>query len=312
MKTNISEYTIPERSSAEEPPLPVYHTEIPRRGFTIIRASHYGMCFGVRDALTMAEESSLHEPSTILGELVHNGIVQDKLVKLGTLTGKLDDKSARTENVIITAHGASNKDMKRWKSNGYKITNTTCPLVHRAHQTLEKLVSQGLHPVVIGKKNHAEVNGLSRDQDGCIIIESIQDIEVLDTSTHYGIVSQTTQTIDHVECILKELDHRGILYTFKDTVCKPTKDRQKALNKLIEECDFILAVGGKNSNNTNQLVRKARLQGIDSMRIESPSEIDPRWFIGKKKVGITAGTSTLLTSVDDVVAFLKNCGGIEE
>ncbi|MBC8094630.1 MAG: 4-hydroxy-3-methylbut-2-enyl diphosphate reductase, partial [Akkermansiaceae bacterium] len=45
----------------------------------IIRAEHLGMCFGVRDAITLALETANREPLTILGDLVHNETVLAEL-----------------------------------------------------------------------------------------------------------------------------------------------------------------------------------------------------------------------------------------
>jgi len=286
------------------PPLP---------SFNIIRAQHYGMCFGVRDAFAAAKKAALSAPTTVLGELVHNGVVRQQLEELGTETGHLDNTEAATKSVLITAHGASNKDKQRWIQQGHTITDTTCPLVHKAHSALENLVHEGRIPVVIGKKNHAEVNGLTRDYDEAIIISSLEELQQLKTGERYGIVSQTTQPSSKVDSILCHLDTQlpFINYKFVDTICRPTKNRQRALDELINTCDFILVVGGVNSNNTKQLVNKALAHGIPSHRIERPEEIEASWLRNKRNIGVTAGTSTLLESVDAAVLALTKLGGKE-
>jgi len=51
----------------------------------ILRAYHLGMCFGVRDAIGLALAQT--EPSTILGELVHNESILDDLRSREVPTG---------------------------------------------------------------------------------------------------------------------------------------------------------------------------------------------------------------------------------
>jgi 4-hydroxy-3-methylbut-2-enyl diphosphate reductase len=92
---------------------------------------------------------------------------------------------------------------------------------------------------------------------------------------------------------------------FTDTVCQPTKNRQLALRKLIAECDTMVVVGGRNSNNTVQLVTAASAAGLAVFHIERAEELDPDWFTGTETVGLTAGTSTLKETVAAVQVRLE-------
>ena len=107
-------------------------------------AKHYGMCFGVRDALAEAERVASRRPATILGELVHNEVVMERLDKAGVREGQLEAEGAPTPDVIVTAHGASDRERKRWANIGYRVTDTTCPLVRKAHVAL--VGPGGIHP----------------------------------------------------------------------------------------------------------------------------------------------------------------------
>src|SRR6266705_2205653 len=128
----------------------------------IIRAEHLGMCFGVRDAIALAIETAAREPLTILGDLVHNESV---LVELRAKGIHIEQKSADvgTQTVMITAHGASERAMQETRQRGLNVLEATCPLVHMAHRSLAKLVGEGLHPVVIGRRDHVEVRGMTED-----------------------------------------------------------------------------------------------------------------------------------------------------
>src|SRR5215471_12046180 len=137
----------------------------------MLRAEHYGMCFGVRDAIAQAEQLATAGPLTILGELVHNPLVRERLRALGAEEGSLEQaESATSAKVMITAHGASLVSRKEWTARGYEVADGTCPLVHHLHAQLGKLVEAGYAPVIIGQEGHIEVRGLTGDFPQAVVI----------------------------------------------------------------------------------------------------------------------------------------------
>jgi len=270
---------------------------------TIHLAEHYGICFGVRDALALAEHIARDEPLTILGQLVHNPIARERLDALGVKQGALEDApGATTHRVLITAHGASDAARARWGAAGHAVEDATCPLVRHAHGQLRRLVEEGCHPVIIGKHGHVEVLGLAGDFPGATVLETDADLPGIPDRPLYGVVAQTTQPIDRVLKLLVAL--RACRPTsrvrFRDTVCRPTKDRQEALRKLIREVEVVIVVGGRNSNNTRELVETVRAAGLPAHHIERAGELQPGWFEGIERAGITGGTSTLPETVEQV------------
>jgi 4-hydroxy-3-methylbut-2-enyl diphosphate reductase len=265
----------------------------------ILVAENFGMCFGVRDAIARAEQLAAEQPLTILGELVHNPIVRERLHRQGVAEAALDSKSSSSRRVMITAHGASDGKRAEWRAAGFEVADGTCPLVQHAHEQLKRLVAAGFFPVVIGQPGHVEVEGLIGDFPEAIVVNSPEDIARLPKRPRYGIISQTTQPIDFVRGIVDLIRraHFEAKVRFADTVCKPTKDRQSALRKLIEATDAIVVVGGRTSNNTRQLVETCRGAGKIAFHIERPDELRADWFEGMKTVGLTAGTSTLPETV---------------
>jgi 4-hydroxy-3-methylbut-2-enyl diphosphate reductase len=271
-------------------------------------ARHYGMCFGVRDALRSTHDLAAQRKLTVLGELVHNPVVQEHLGRMGVMGGQLGDlSSASTKDVVITAHGAADRDRERWADAGFRVNDTTCPLVKKAHGALAQLVARGFFPVVIGMRDHVEVRGLIGDFPEAAVVESFRDILRLPAGVKLGIVSQTTQAIDHVERMVRRIEqcHPNVEVEFKDTVCQPTKDRQAALADLCAENEVVIVVGGANSNNTAQLARTVEKLGARAHRVARAEEIDPAWLRDVENVGVTAGTSTLDESVQQVFAALK-------
>jgi len=273
----------------------------------VILAQHYGVCFGVRDAIKQAEDVARRGELTILGELVHNPIAKERLGALGAVEGSLEAPSATTKQVMITAHGASNQAIAKWQERGHEVIDGTCPLVHQAHHALFELAAAGFHPTVIGKRGHVEVRGLIGDLPEASVIENAEDIASLPLKPRFGVVSQTTQPIDYVHALVAALkeERPDAVVEFRDTVCQPTKNRQTALRTLLDEVEAVVVVGGKNSNNTLALLKACQAAGKRSFHIERAEELQASWFEGVDRIGVTAGTSTLKETVASVKEWLE-------
>ncbi len=274
----------------------------------ILLARHHGMCFGVRDALRATHEAARRAPLTVLGQLVHNPVVDQHLKNVGALRGDLDDLgSAPTLHVAITAHGASDAHREAWAKAGHTVLDTTCPLVRKAHQALATLVAEGYQPVVIGEAGHVEVRGLTGDFPQAVVVLEEAELARIPPHPRLGVVAQTTQPTEAalwlIECI-KRLHPRSEV-RFVDTVCQPTRQRQEAMVELISRCDHIVVIGGRNSNNTRQLTQKAAAHGLPVVQVERAEELDAAWFTAARNVGVTAGTSTLDETVQAVMERLR-------
>lgn len=276
----------------------------------IILAEHFGICFGVRDAIVQAEELGRAAPLTILGELVHNPVVRERLRQQGIQEAHLDhsvNDSSLSKRVMVTAHGASDRKREAWRKAGFDLADGTCPLVRHAHAQLKHLVHAGYFPIVIGQRGHVEVRGLTEDFPEAVVIEGADDLVRLPRRERYGVISQTTQPVGHVRAMVVQIQQHNpqAEVRFVDTVCKPTKDRQRALQKLLVEADLIVVVGGHASNNTRQLTETCRRNGRRAIQVEQADELKPGDFAGVAVVGLTAGTSTMLETVQAVSRRLE-------
>ena len=270
-------------------------------------AEHYGFCFGVRDALAQAETLAEKGSLTVLGELVHNPIVRARLADRGVHESPLDDISlVPSARVMITAHGASDAARAAWTKAGHVVADGTCPLVRHAHAQLQRLVRDGYFPVVIGKAGHVEVRGLIGDFPEAQVVETAADIAGLPPRLRYGVISQTTQPLEKAQALVAAIRaaHPESEVRFCDTICKPTKERQSALQKLLAEVEAVVVVGGRHSNNTRELVRSVEAAGRIAFHIETPDDLRSEWFDQIERVGLTAGTSTLRETVAAVHARL--------
>ncbi len=147
-------------------------------GMKILRAGHLGMCFGVRDAISLALIESKARPVTILGDLVHNETVLQQLRSQGV---KIEHQVANiaTADVMVTAHGASQRALHQLEVRGLRVTEATCPLVHHAHRVVQSFVTNGFHPVIVGKRDHVEVRGITEDLAEFDVILTDEDVAAL-------------------------------------------------------------------------------------------------------------------------------------
>jgi 4-hydroxy-3-methylbut-2-enyl diphosphate reductase len=275
----------------------------------IIRAEHLGMCFGVRDAIALALKQAEAEPLTILGDLVHNETVLADLRARG-ITIEQEAARVRTRSVMVTAHGASGRALRRTRALGLNVLEGTCPLVDAAHRTVLKLAREGYHPVIIGRRDHVEVRGLTEDLDAFDVISSEEEVLQLREHSRIGVAAQTTQPIEKVRHLVGLIRQRfpDSDVRFIDTVCQPTKQRQHAAVELAHQCDVVVVIGGAHSNNTHELVRTCSLFCPRVHHVQTAADLCAEWFSDSYTVGLTAGTSTPDSVIDEVEARLRQFG----
>lgn len=259
----------------------------------IIRAEHLGMCFGVKDAIALALETARHEPLTVLGDLVHNETVLAEL-RARQIAFQNEAQAVATPTVMITAHGASELRRQSVRERGLRVLEATCPLVLVAHRALSNLVEQGFHPVIIGKRDHVEVRGMTEDLAVFDVVLNEDDIGQLQERPQFGVMAQTTQPIEYVRQLVQELRERfpNSEVRFIDTVCQPTKQRQHAAVELAKQADAVVVIGGAHSNNTHELVKTCAKYCPQVHHVQTADDLKPDWFSADDVVGITAGTST--------------------
>jgi 4-hydroxy-3-methylbut-2-en-1-yl diphosphate reductase len=275
----------------------------------IIRAQHLGMCFGVKDAISLALDQADAGPLTILGDLVHNATVTEALRARGIAVAQ-DVAQVRTQTVMVTAHGASERSLTRTRALGLQVVEATCPLVHVAHRAVAALVRDGYHPVIIGLRGHPEVRGLTEDLEAYDVILNEDDVLTLPEYPRIGIAAQTTQsigTVQHLVAVIRERFRQSEI-RFVDTVCKPTKQRQDAALELARRCDVVVVIGGSKSNNTRELVETCRRHCSRVYHVQTESDLRAEWFIEAACVGITAGTSTPDEVIDRVDERIRTFG----
>jgi len=275
----------------------------------ILRAAHLGMCFGVRDAIALALEHADAGPLTVLGDLVHNPTVLSALDAKGIVVAK-DVADVTTPTVMVTAHGASERTLARTRALGLSVVEATCPLVHVAHRAVAALARDGYHVVIVGQRDHVEVRGLTGDLDRFDVVLDEADVLSLEAHPRLGVAAQTTQPVEKVRHLVDLIRTRfpQSEVRFLDTVCKPTKDRQTAAIEMSRQSDVVIVVGGRSSNNTRELVTTCGRYCARVHHVQTDADVRDEWFDGANVVGLTAGTSTPDSVIDEVESRLHQFG----
>ncbi len=254
-------------------------------------AKNSGFCFGVKRAINLAlDAAEKHDKIVTLGSIIHNPQMVHKLEKLGIYSVE-DVKKIKNQATIIRSHGIPKDIFDYLKSLNIDIIDATCPYVSKTQEYGKKLSEEGYPIVIMGDKDHPEVIALkSYLKAEPIIVKNADELEYRKFNK-VALLSQTTKNIEEFKKIMLKLLDMSQEVRVINTICNATDVRQKSTKELAEESDIMIVIGGKNSSNTKMLA-KISAKIIETFHIEEASEIQKEWFIGKKKIGITAGAST--------------------
>lgn len=273
-----------------------------------------GFCFGVVRAITEAEKA-LAEGGTVysLGDIVHNRIEVQRLERLGLQTVTHDEMPRLAGcRLFIRAHGEPPTTYARARKLGIDLIDATCPVVARlqtrvvrAHELMRPIGGQ---VVILGKRGHAEVVGLTGQVDApTIVIEGPQDLDAIDFTRPVYFLSQTTQSIALFERLCDEMRRRAAdpaQVRIEDTICRQVANREEHLAAFARRFDVVIFVCGRKSSNGKVLFEVCRRANAATYNIEEAAELEPQWFAGAASVGICGATSTpkwLMQQVADAV-----------
>ncbi len=278
----------------------------------ILRAQSMGFCFGVRDAIEVVHDlGQTGTPVYTLGAIVHNPQIAEELEKINVHVIDNLNEAPPESIVAITAHGAPPTLQDDAEKRGLKVIDTTCPLVTRIQKTAYDLVQQRYSVLIYGDAKHKEVKGIVGWTNGkAKVITSMEDLETWEPTRRVALISQSTSNVEKFIALARDLVGkmvaRGVEVRVINTICKPTKDRQRAVRELARDVDVVIAVGGRASANTRKLVQAAHEEGAAAYQVERPSELEPAWFQHAGRVGITAGASTPDSVIDEVEERIRS------
>lgn len=261
-----------------------------------------GFCFGVVRAIGEAEAalSRLGEVCS-LGDIVHNRVEVQRLEALGLRTVTHSDiENLGGATLLIRAHGEPPRTYDMARSLGVELIDATCPVVarlqRRVREAYDKMQGVGGQVVLLGKRGHAEVVGLTGQvDDDVIVVESETDLDVVDFGRPIYFLSQTTQSIElfnHLgqEIMRRAADKEGV--TLDDTICRRVAGREQLLTDFSKSVDVVIFVSGRKSSNGRVLCDVCRRANQRCYMVEEASELEAEWFEGAESVGICGATST--------------------
>jgi len=272
----------------------------------IFVAKDAGYCFGVRDAVSLAHTTAEEYGNVyMLGDIVHNENVVEKLKKVGTKVVQNLEEIPADKPVLLRAHGTSTDVWQEAKEKNMKIIDATCPLVQEIHDEVSKLEKEDRQIIIIGDHGHDEVIGIASQVVDPIVLENPEEAKEIKKMKKAGIVSQSTQTIENVQEIINILMTKIFDLRFVNTICFPTKRNQSQVKELADLCDLVLIIGSFTSANSKRLSQLSSLRNSNSHQITGVKDICSDWFLNVESVGISAGASTPDNLIEEVVEFVK-------
>jgi 4-hydroxy-3-methylbut-2-en-1-yl diphosphate reductase len=281
-----------------------------------------GFCFGVQNAVEIAEEALLSgEKVFSLGPIVHNDKEVERLSALGLNTIDHDEfRNLKNCKVLIRAHGEPPEIYLTAAKNNITIIEATCPIVKKLQLKIKKTwfnTKEGNGQVVIfGKSGHAEVVGLlgQMNNEG-ILVSGPDDIDKIDVTRPVYLFAQTTMGVKEysnlISLIRIKMKERGIQDTennliINKTICSQVSNREPHLKEFASNHDIIIFVSGKESSNGKMLYSVCKNNNPDTHFVSSAEEIDKSWFNGKKSAGICGATSTPKWLIDNIRDIISN------
>ena len=284
----------------------------------VVRITPRGYCHGVVEAIRIAKrvgaERAGQEPVTMLGYLVHNEHVTRELQESGVALVEEPDRMKGLEQVdsgtvIFTAHGISPQVVQAARDRGLNVVDATCSDVTRTHDLVRELIASGHHVVYIGKRGHPEPAGVMGIAPGGItLIETIDEVDALevDPSQPLAVTCQTTLSVWDTKAIVDRLVERFPSIEVHNEICLATQERQEAAVLAADNVDCVVVVGSARSSNSLRLVQVVQEKGgRPAFLVDTAADLDPEWFRGMTRIGVTAGASTPTQITRQVIARLE-------
>lgn len=286
----------------------------------VLLSNPRGFCAGVDRAIEIVERAlEMHgAPIYVRHEVVHNRFVVEGLEKKGAVFVENLDEVPQDSILIFSAHGVSHAVRREAAERKLKVFDATCPLVTKVHVEVAKMRKEGKEIIMIGHQGHPEVEGTMGQAEGegndkgMYLVETETDVEKLQVKNENNLayVTQTTLSVDDAARIVDALKRKfpKIIGPKKDDICYATQNRQDAVKKMVNQCDLVIVVGSPNSSNSNRLCEVARNANVEAYMVDRAEQLQEKWFLGKKNIGITAGASAPEILVQQVISRLKEIG----
>ncbi len=282
----------------------------------VLLAEPRGFCAGVDRAIEIVERAikRFGAPIYVRHEIVHNTyVVNDLKAKGAIFIEELDDVPPGA-TLIFSAHGVSKALRVEAAARGFHVFDATCPLVTKVHVEVAKLAKEGYEFIMIGHKGHPEVEGtMGQLNEGIYLVEDVADVaRVQPRGGKLAVVTQTTLSVDDAAEILAEVKRcfPHVREPKKQDICYATQNRQDAVKVMAPAVDVVVVVGSPTSSNSNRLRELAERLGTAAYMVDAAEDLQPGWFEGRRRVGVTAGASAPDILVQQVITRLRELGAV--
>jgi len=281
----------------------------------ILMAQPRGFCAGVDRAINIVEEalSRFGAPIYVRHEIVHNAFVVNDLRGKGAIFVEDLNEVPKGGIVVFSAHGVSQEVRKDAQERGLQVYDATCPLVTKVHLEVVKMCKDGFTVLMIGHPGHREVEGtMGQVKEGIFLVEKLDDIQKLSfpDDERIAFVTQTTLSVDETKEIVDALikKYPNIVRPRKQDICYATQNRQDAVKFMAPQVEVVIVVGSVASSNSNRLRELSEKLGVPSYMVDDPDQLKAEWFVGKKRVGLTAGASAPESLAQSIVKRIQEFG----
>jgi 4-hydroxy-3-methylbut-2-enyl diphosphate reductase len=281
----------------------------------ILMAQPRGFCAGVDRAINIVKEALVRygAPIYVRHEIVHNAYVVNELREKGAVFVEDLNEVPKGAIVVFSAHGVSQEVRKDAQERGLQVYDATCPLVTKVHLEVVKMCKDGFTVLMIGHAGHPEVEGtMGQVAKGIFLIEKVSDIDALSfpSDEKLAFVTQTTLSVDETREIVAVLTKKfpNIVQPRKQDICYATQNRQDAVKFMAPQVEVVIVVGSASSSNSNRLRELSEKLGVPSYMVDAPEQLKPEWFIGKKRIGLTAGASAPESLAQSIAARIQEFG----
>jgi len=282
----------------------------------ILLAEPRGFCAGVDRAIEIVERALIKfgAPIYVRHEIVHNTYVVEDLKRKGAIFIEDLADVPPGATLVFSAHGVPKAVRSEAARRGFQVFDATCPLVTKVHVEVAKLAKEGFEFIMIGHKGHPEVEGtMGQLSDGIYLVEQTSDVAQVRPRGHkLAVVTQTTLSVDDAAEILNEVKRvfPHVREPKQQDICYATQNRQDAVKVMAPAVDVVIVVGSPTSSNSSRLRELAERLGAQAHMVEGAAELDPAWFVGRRRVGLTAGASAPDVLVQAVIARLRELGAV--
>jgi len=280
----------------------------------VLLAEPRGFCAGVDRAIEIVERAlqRFGAPIYVRHEIVHNHFVVNNLKAKGAVFIEDLAEVPAGATLVFSAHGVSKAVRDEARERGFQVFDATCPLVTKVHVEVAKLSREGYEFLMIGHKGHPEVEGtMGQLSDGIYLVEDVADVAgVNPRGDKLAVVTQTTMSVDDAAAILAAIRQRfpQVREPKKQDICYATQNRQDAVKLMAPQVDVVIVVGSSTSSNSNRLRELAERLGTPAYMVDSAQDLQPQWFDGRPRAGLTAGASAPDILVQQVIERLRSFG----